>query len=66
MRVVEIIVKNVCGVFRGYPANEDANLFASLIAPRKTFHAKDVETIKMLGFEVETTTNENKDDKTNS
>ena len=51
MKTVIITIKKIEDPYYIYPANEAAELFASLSGTR-TFQISHIETIKQLGFEV--------------
>ncbi len=51
MKTVTIKVKNVYGNQNAYSACENSHLFAQLTG-KKTFDAKDLQTMQKLGFEI--------------
>ncbi len=55
---IEISVKNVYGVERIFPANDEAKKFCALIG-RKTFDNNHLDIIRSLGYSIEQVT-ENK------
>ena len=53
-RIIEVAIKNVYGNDLIYPVGSTAKLFAELTG-KKTFSRQDIETIKLLGFQVQQT-----------
>lgn len=52
MNKVQVTVKNVYGNNLVYPANETAKIFAALCG-KKTLDSRDLERIRLLGYEIE-------------
>jgi histone H3/H4 len=50
-RIVEVAIKSVYGKEAIYPVGSTAKLFADLTG-KKTLSRQDIETIRLLGFEV--------------
>lgn len=50
---ITVRIKNLYGIDRIYPADETANLLASLTG-KKTFDERDISVIKRLGYTIKT------------
>jgi hypothetical protein len=49
---IQVNIKNVYGVERIYPVNDQA-IFLTQLTNKKTLDSKDIELIKKLGYQIE-------------
>ena len=55
MTVIQVKIKNVYGVDRIYPVNDNAKLLTTLLK-KKTIDRDEIEVIKKLGYQIEVLT----------
>lgn len=55
MTIIQVKIKNVYGVERIYPVNDNAKLLTTLLK-KKTIDRDEIEVIKKLGYQIEVLT----------
>ena len=55
MTIIQVKIKNVYGVDRIYPVNDNAKLLTTLLK-KKTIDRDEIEVIKKLGYQIEVLT----------
>ena len=55
MTIIQVKIKNVYGVERIYPVNDNAILLTKLLK-KKTIDRNEIEVIKKLGYQIEVLT----------
>ena len=55
MTIIQVKIKNVYGVERIYPVNDNAILLTKLLK-KKTIDRDEIEVIKKLGYQIEVLT----------
>jgi translation initiation factor 6 (eIF-6) len=57
MTIIQVKIKNVYGVERIYPVNDNAILLTKLLK-KKTIDRDEIEVIKKLGYQIEVLTDQ--------